>query len=441
MSSTRPSVEPSSTSTASSSTSDARRRSCTASCRAQLSKPRRRAVARRPEHDDGDACSADRGPPRRAGATWRTRGDGSRARRPRRHAARVSHRLRCVRARAMSAVHMIVPDGIDDPALPSGGNRFDRRVAGGLAGAGWTVHEHLIGGSWPRPDAAAYGALAAAVAGISDGAVVLVDGLVASTAPEVLVPQARRLRLVVLLHMPLCDDGEGAVLSAAASVITTSALTRRAVIACHSLPGARVHVAEPGVETAALAPGTETAGELLSVGAVVPAKGHDVLLEALSLLRDRHWRWRCVGSLERDRGYARSLRAAGSGMDGRVRFLGPQTGRALARSYGEADLLVLPSRSETYGMVVTEALACGVPVVATDVGGVPEALGHGAAGSRPGLLVPPGDPAALGAALRAWLEDADLRRRLRRAASERRTTLSPWSGTTTAVARVLTEAA
>jgi glycosyltransferase involved in cell wall biosynthesis len=103
--------------------------------------------------------------------------------------------------------------------------------------------------------------------------------------------------------------------------------------------------------------------------------------------------------------------------------------------------MVLPSRGETYGMVVTEALAHGVPVVTAEVGGAPEALGHGADGIRPGLLVPAGEPRALRDALRAWLEDADLRRRLRRAARERRGSLPRWSTTTSAVAEVLAGAA
>ena len=94
-----------------------------------------------------------------------------------------------------------------------------------------------------------------------------------------------------------------------------------------------------------------------------------------------------------------------------MRFAGPRTGADLERSYAAADLLVLASRAETYGMVVTEALARGLPVVAAEVGGLTEALGHGADGIRPGLLVPPDDPAALGAALRAWLGDAELRER------------------------------
>jgi glycosyltransferase involved in cell wall biosynthesis len=104
-------------------------------------------------------------------------------------------------------------------------------------------------------------------------------------------------------------------------------------------------------------------------------------------------------------------------------------------------VLVLASHAETYGMVVTEALARGLPVVAAEVGGVTEALGHGEDGTRPGLLVAPGDPAALGGALRAWLGDAELRERLRRAARERRATLREWPTTAAVVAGVLAEAA
>ena len=112
--------------------------------------------------------------------------------------------------------------------------------------------------------------------------------------------------------------------------------------------------------------------------------------------------------------------------------------RSWAGHYRAADVLVLPSRLEAYGMVVTEALAVGLPVVATAVGGVPEALGRTSDGP-PGLLVPPGDADALGAALGAWLGDAGLRERLRTAAHGRR----PWrAGTATArrVAAVLVAA-
>jgi glycosyltransferase involved in cell wall biosynthesis len=351
----------------------------------------------------------------------------------------------------VTTVHVVVPDGVDDPARPSGGNAYDLQVCRALAEIGWPVHVHSVPGSWPRADAAAHAALADVVERIPDGALALLDGLVASAAAEVLVPQANRLRLVALVHMPLGEgtaDGdtrrhEGAVLSAVASVVTTSAWSRRTLLELYSLPSDRVHVAEPGVDAAPLSPGTMTAGALLCVAAVIPGKGHDVLLDALATMMDLSWDCLCVGSVDRDPAFAESLRrrVLDDGLGDRVRFSGSRMGADLDRSYASADLLVLPSRAETYGMVVTEALARGLPVVAADVGGVAEALGHGTGGIRPGLLVPPDDPAPLAAALRAWLGDAELRVTWRRAARERRASLSGWSTTTSVLAGVLAGAA
>jgi glycosyltransferase involved in cell wall biosynthesis len=350
----------------------------------------------------------------------------------------------------VTTVHVVVPDCIDDPARPSGGNAYDRQVCLALAEIGWQVHVHAVPGSWPRPDAAAYAALSGVVQRIPDGALALLDGLVASTVPELLVPEANRLRLVALVHMPLGQGAAGsgtrlreaAVLSAAASVVTTSAWSRRTLLELYSLPGNRVHVAEPGVDPAPLSPGTTTGGALLCVAAVVPGKGHDVLLDALATMTELSWDCVCVGSIDRDPAFAERLRrrVLDDELDDRVRFTGPRSGEDLHRSYASADLLVLPSRAETYGMVVTEALACGLPVVAADVGGVAEALGHGRDGIRPGLLVPPDDPAALAAALRTWLRDPEMRLTWRRAARERRASLRGWSTTTSVLAGVLAEA-
>ena len=348
----------------------------------------------------------------------------------------------------MSMVHVVVPDGIDDPARPSGGNVYDRRLCDALASLGVTVREHAVNGSWPRADAASFAALADVLQQLSDDAVVLIDGLIASTAPDVLLPQARRLHLVVLVHMPLGhrpdDDAararEGAVLSDAAAIVTTSAWARRRLIELYALPADRIHVAEPGVDAAELAPGAGDGGALLCVAAVVFDKGHDVLLDALASISALSWRCVCVGSLEREPAFVERLRrrAGDLGLGDRVSFPGPQTGTELDRSYAGAGVLVLASRAETYGMVVTEALARGLPVIAAEVGGLPEALGHGADRTRPGMLVRPDDAAALGASLRKWLDDAELRGRLRRAARERRASLPGWPATASAVAAVLT---
>jgi glycosyltransferase involved in cell wall biosynthesis len=229
------------------------------------------------------------------------------------------------------------------------------------------------------------------------------------------------------------------VLSVAAAVITTSKWTSMALLDGYPLDPARVHVAEPGVDPADLAPGTTAGGELLCVAAVAPHKGQDVLVNALTTITDLQWRCVCVGTVHRDPGFvdALQLRARKAGIADRVSFTGPRVGAELEAAYRAADVLVLASRAETYGMVVTEALARGLPVVATAVGGVPEALGRASDGTRPGLLVPPEDSATFGAALRRWLGEPDLRERLRRSAGRRRVALGDWSVTSERIARVL----
>jgi glycosyltransferase involved in cell wall biosynthesis len=357
----------------------------------------------------------------------------------------------------MTIVHVVVPEGIDDPERPSGGNAYDRRICQGLAAIGWSVREHPAPGTWPSPDAAARAGLTRVIAEIPQGAVVLIDGLIASSVPEVLLPEADRLRLVVLVHKPLGDalpaeedpdararlSREGEALSAAVAVVTTSAWTRGWLLERYPLSPAQVHVAEPGVDPADLAPGTSAGGQLLCVAAVTPGKGHDVLLAALAAIMDLQWRCVCVGTLTRDPGFVDRLgrQARDGGVGDRVRFVGPFSGAHLDIAYAAADALVLATRAETYGMVVTEALARGLPVVSTTAGGLTEALGRGADGSQPGLLVPPGDSEAFAAALRRWLGDALLRQRLRQVAQERRLTLPGWSTTSSRISRVLAEVA
>ncbi|MFF3323450.1 glycosyltransferase family 4 protein [Streptomyces sp. NPDC002889] len=351
-----------------------------------------------------------------------------------------------------------MPGGVDDPAAPSGGNTYDRRICRDLPRLGWEVHEHAVAGDWPQPRAAARAELARILRESADGTLVLLDGLVACAVPDIIVPEAERLRLAVLVHLPLGDESglapdaaaaldaeERRTLRAVAAVVATSDWAADRLVDHHGLEPGRVHAAAPGADIAPLATGTVTgtatgsAPHLLCVAAVTPRKGQHDLVKALAGVADLPWNCSLVGGLGQDPAYVTRLREliGELGLGDRVHLAGPRTGPGLNASYAAADLLVLTSHAETYGMAVTEALARGVPVLATAVGGLPEAVGHAPDGSVPGVLVPPKDPAALTAALRQWLRDPGERHRAKAAARRRRTALAGWETTSRSLAKAL----
>ncbi|GAA3667710.1 glycosyltransferase involved in cell wall biosynthesis [Lentzea atacamensis] len=318
-------------------------------------------------------------------------------------------------------MHFVLPADVDDPASPSGGNVYDLRVGAGL-------NRLTVAGDWPRPHDTT--ALEQTLAGIPDGDVVLVDGLVGCGLPEVVVPHARRLKLAVLVHLPLADETgldpataalldekERQVLRAASAVIATSPTAAHNLRARHGL--GTVHVVVPGTDPAPVARGADGVSQLLCVASITPRKGHDLLVRALQKI-DHEFRLVCVGP---HRPFLETLPH-----DDRVSFPGPLTGEALTSAYAKSDLFVLASRAETWGMVVTEALARGLPVIAS---AVPDALGDG------GLLLPAGDQDALEAALTQWFHDPEFRRELRAKALTRRASLSTWDESTEDLRRVL----
>ena len=242
----------------------------------------------------------------------------------------------------MTTVHVVVPEGIDDPARPSGGNAYDRRVCRGLAATGWSVRRarrsRLLAatgrGVVRRPRRRRPGGSPTAPSCCSTGW---------SPRPPRRCWCRRRAgcgwsrsctcRWATTRRMDDTRAREGAVLSAAASVVTTSGWARRTLLELYALPGDRVHVAEPGVDAADLAPGNAGAGALLCVAAVIPGKGHDVLLDALATMTDLSWQCLCVGSLDRDPAFAEALRrrVLDGELGDRVCFPGPLTGADLDR--------------------------------------------------------------------------------------------------------------
>ncbi|MFP5346202.1 MAG: glycosyltransferase [Actinomycetes bacterium] len=320
-------------------------------------------------------------------------------------------------------VAFLVPEDVD---APTGGNVYDRRIAAGLADLGWDVDLVRVRTGWAADAAEAN--LDAALARLPEHAVAVVDGLVGHPYPAVLAGHADRLSLVSVVHLLLADEYgveaseaarlracERESLAAVAGVVVTSPASRRRLVESGMNAGT-VWVVEPGTDPAPTAHGTDGVHQWLCPAAVTRHKDQRTLLQALTLLPDIPWQVRCVGPIDRNPAHAAELvsQARQVGLGDRFVLVGPRTGHALAEEYDRADLVVLPSRFETYGMVLAEALARRIPVVSTTGGGIPDTVGRGC-----GLLVPPGDAEALAEALRRWATDPTLRRDLRAAVRSR----------------------
>ena len=124
---------------------------------------------------------------------------------------------------------------------------------------------------------------------------------------------------------------ERAILSAVAAVVTTSEWSRNRLLDLYELPAERLHVAEPGVDPAELAMGTETGEAMLCVASVIPDKGHDVLLDALQMVSDLTWQCVCVGRLDRDPALCNGSAGGHATRAGRPGALRGHAGRPRAR--------------------------------------------------------------------------------------------------------------
>jgi glycosyltransferase involved in cell wall biosynthesis len=345
----------------------------------------------------------------------------------------------------VNEVFFVVPDSIDDPERVSGGNRYDRRVRDGLRAQGWTVRMLLVTGRGT-------GWTGRALAGLPEGALALVDGLLVVREPEAIVAHRSRLRIVVLAHMAASQAGDGAhgdgapadaalaALRSARRIVATSAWTRSQLLEQDAGDPHRIVVAHPGVDPAPATTASESGGRLLCVAAIAPHKGQDLLVRALAGFADRDdWTCTLAGSTAVAPDFVEALTAVidAAGLAGRIRFAGVLTGAALAEAYADADLVVLPSRTESYGMAVAESLAHGVPVLAAGVGGIPEAIARQDAA----MIVPPDDPWALRVVLQQWWSSAARRDALKAAALAARDAGRRWEDTTTILASALGEAA
>ncbi|MBT2785330.1 MULTISPECIES: glycosyltransferase [unclassified Halomonas] len=340
-----------------------------------------------------------------------------------------------------------------DPDQRTGGYLYDAHIVSALRDQGWAIDVVGLAGAFPDADAEAAVALAQTLDALPDHAAVVIDGLAMGALPEIVAQHAQRLDITALLHHPLGDElgldevdqqrfhrSELTALAPVARIIVTSHFTARRLpelATRYALPlNASVSVVEPGVAQApisrAAAPG-ETL-RLLCVATLTPRKGQDILVQALAGVAGDHWQCDCYGGA-RDPDFTQRVAQLieQNGLQSSVHLHGECDSETLEAAYRGAHALVLPSWYEGYGMVITEALAHGLPVITTTGGALRDTLPKGA-----GLSVEPGDVDALKDAVSHFCHNEELRQQLRQGAAQARNALSDWQAAGVKFAAALT---
>ncbi len=346
---------------------------------------------------------------------------------------------------ASGPIHFLHPGDIN---APTGGYVYDRRLIAALRAHGTPVTVLSLGGGFPLAGAPSRDRAEAIFSALPDGAVTVVDGLAYGALDTVAARHGDRLQLIALVHHPLALEtglseaearrlaaSERAALAHARAVVTTSPATAESLAADFGVARDRLTVILPGLDPAPLAVGRDDGRlGLLAVGSLIPRKDYATLLAALKPLADRDWHLDIAGSAEFAPDYASSITEiiGAYGLADRITLHGAVGRDALEALYVAADLFVLTTRYEGYGMAFTEAMAHGLPVVATGDGAVRTTVPESA-----GRVVAAGDVDGVRRALAALIDDPDLRQKLRRGARDHVATLPTWRDAVTAMLGVI----
>jgi len=343
-------------------------------------------------------------------------------------------------------IHLVVPGPID---TLTGGFIYDRRIAHVLGEIDRLGDVCCLDDGFPDPDAAALNLAKGALRTLPEDGAVVVDGLaLAALAGSRCLPKDPS-RVIALIHHPLCDEtgltgqreralfeAERAALSLVRGCIVTGPATA-ARLGDFGVTGDRVHVVTPGLDLPSTiscpSRGADKMVRLLCVATLSPRKGQDVLVRALARLRDLDW-WLDLVGAARDPDFAARIAAMVEelGLTEQVTLRGEADGAALDAFYRTADIFVLPSRHEGFGMVLAEAMAHGLPVVSTTAGAIPDTVPDGC-----GVLVAPEDVSGLATALDHVITSPADRMRLGTAARGHAKTFPTWRGSGEAFARAV----
>ncbi|MCX2523024.1 glycosyltransferase family 4 protein [Larsenimonas rhizosphaerae] len=320
----------------------------------------------------------------------------------------------------------------------TGGYIYNARVINTLRRHDIDVNVIELEGVFPQGDDTARRALDHALSALPDQSRVICDGLAIANLPDIVEAHQHRLHLTAVVHLPIADETglpdqtrqqymaqEKRTLAAMDDIIVTSRFMARR-LADYGIEPDTIRVVEPGVDKVAASQPDLHPRRLLCVATVIPRKGQALLVDALAELSDLGWKCDIVGDLERDPEYVDDVRARikAHGLEERIELHGEYQGEQLQSMYQRASLFVLPSYFESYGMVISEAIAYGVPVVTMNGGALMETLPRNA-----GITLPPGDTNALSNTLRHLLQDNKARQQLAQGALEARSSLRLWTDT------------
>jgi glycosyltransferase involved in cell wall biosynthesis len=337
-----------------------------------------------------------------------------------------------------------------DISLPTGGYVYARRVLGKFPLDGIELKRVALPASFPDPSGADLDETERRLAMLKPDIAVLFDGLAYGTVPAPVVARIKQ-PIVALVHHPLAHETglsvarqrellrlERAALGLARHVVVTSAATKRTLVQDFAVEAANITVAKPGTDPAARARGTGTPVQLLAVGSIVPRKAYDILVRALEPLGSLEWRLTIVGATDRSPAAVRVLHdtITRTGLASRITMTGPLQPDQLADCYDRADVFLMPSLYEGYGMVLAEAMARGLPIVCTTGGAAAETVPDAAA-----IKVSPGNAGELTDAIRVALEDSSLRLNLANASWAAAQTLPHWEDTARIIAGVVKKVA
>lgn len=324
-----------------------------------------------------------------------------------------------------------------DLELKTGGYAYDRQLIHGLQQLGWQVELLSLGDGFPAPSADALALAERQLSALPGGVLVMIDGLAFGVMNEWARREARRLRIIALVHHPLALEtglpadvadalrhSEQQALAFVRHVVVTSPETARTLSSSYGVRQADITIALPGTEQRTLARGGNDLVHIVSVGTLTTRKGHDVLIDALDRMRDLPWRASIIGNRSLDPATADALDDQLKRLDlgERVRLCGEVSD--VPAVLETADIFALASRYEGYGMVFAEALAQGLPIVTCHAGAVPDVVP-----AQAGVLVPVDDVEAFSGALRRFITKPDLRREFADAAAKAGAALPGWQDT------------